>query len=181
MKTYTNNESAASGVFAMVAAFLFFGIMAIALGAGYDRIVQITIGTAGGAVSQMRMDTLNTILLIMQFEPFVFFIGAGISTWVNANRSSSGDVPVGKLIFAGGETMVLTLLIMAFTSFGGMAIEAITDGTMAFSSVNPDIALFGAVQYVLPLFYGIMVIATIGLVIQYLIVCVQDVEYTGGL
>lgn len=182
MKKFTNNENASGALFALTATFLFCGLAYIVIGYGIDEVIRSFIASGGMPVSQMRHDTVNTLLLILQFEPFIMLIGMGIATWVSALKKQSGDVPVGKLIAAAGETILASLIVIALTAFGGEAIEFVInalDGLALPGSQSP--VLYAVTQYIAPLFYGMMVLALVGAVIQFLLVCVQDVDVGVGL
>jgi hypothetical protein len=74
--------------------------------------------------------------------------------------------------------VLLTLGMIALVMFGGMALESVINviNNVPFV-VTSQIELYSAIIYIGPVFYGLCVLGLLGAVIQYLMLCVQTVDY----
>lgn len=175
----SDSELAAGATITLVSVFLLSAFLYILIGYGIDRIILVSLQTANVMAStQQRYDTIRVMLTVFQFEPIIMLVGVGINTWVSSTRSESGEVDLSSMLMGASEMIILTLVLIALTMFGGMAIESVINVVNHTAiGLAPDIALFGAVVYTAPLFYGLTVLALMGVVIQYLILCVKVVDY----
>jgi uncharacterized membrane protein YidH (DUF202 family) len=175
-----SNEDAAAGIFTFVLVFLVAGIMFIAIGFGIDRFTAIStiMFASGTGYSQMRFQTVGVELLAFRVEPFVLLLGLGLNYWVSEMRQFSGMADVGVMIVGAVEMITMTLILTAFTLFGGYGIDTVVNTVNKLVLVqNPDLSLFAAVQYIEPCFYGIMFLILIGVIVQFIMLCVQTVDY----
>jgi hypothetical protein len=174
-----NDEASAGGILTLVTVFLLAGILFLLIGFSVDRIVLVALKMfAGTGSSQLRFDMVNLQLVIFRAEPFVLLIGLGINHWVNALREYSGAVSLGTLLYGAVEMIMLTVVMIALTLFGGAAIDMIIGTTTAHAIAGATTELYSAVQYIAPVFYGFMLLITLGIVIQFLVQCVQTVDYS---
>jgi hypothetical protein len=174
-----DNESAAGSTITLVSVFMLSCILFILIGYGVDKIIMVSINTAGTMpATQMRYDIIKIMLMIFQIEPFIILIGAGINTWVVSTRSQSGEVDLGGMLAGAAEMVLLTLGMIALVMFGGMALESVINviNNVPFV-VTSQIELYSAIIYIGPVFYGLCVLGLLGAVIQYLMLCVQTVDY----
>jgi len=180
MKTRYDNEEAAGATITLIAVFFLSCILFILIGYGIDKIVAVSIATATIIpATQMRYDTIGVMLMIFRFEPFVILIGAGVNTWVVSTRSQSGEVDLGGMLGGAAEMILLTLGMIALTMFGGAAIEAVANTTNNIPAmIVPQLELYSAVIYIGPAFYGLCFLGLCGAVIQFVLLCVQTVDYS---
>lgn len=173
-----NNDDAAAGVFTFVLIFFLAAILFIAVGFGIDRFTVVAAKMfVGSAAAQMRFDVVNLQLLAFRIEPFILLLGLGINYWVSEMRQFSGMADVGTMIVAAVEMITMTLVLTAFTLFGGFGLDTLVNVVNNFTIINPDLDMFAAVQYISPVFYGAMLIILIGVIVQFLMTCVQTVDY----
>ena len=174
-----NEEASASGILTLVFVFMLCGILFVMIGFAIDRVVTTAIqGFSMFPVSQMRVDILKIMIMIFRFEPFIIVISLGINHLINANRSTSGFSDLSTLAISAGEMIILTVVIIALTFFGGMGVEMVINIINTTPIGSPDLGLFSAIQYTLPVFYGMCVIGLMGSVIQFVVQCVSTVDYT---
>jgi hypothetical protein len=88
-------------------------------------------------------------------------------------------VDLGGMLGGAAEMLLLTLGMIALTMFGGAAIESVVSvaNNLPFV-VTGDFGLYSAVIYVGVVFYGICVLGLMGAIIQYMMLCVQTVDYS---
>jgi len=174
-----DDSGSAGGIVILIGMFLLAGILFISVGFAIDRLTLIAskmfVDTAS---SQMRFDTVNLQLMVFRAEPFILLIFAGINYWVTEIRQFSGTIPVGTMLMNCGEMIILSLVLVAFTLFGGYGIDLAVQFANGWAVAGVDLDLTGVVQYGGPLFYGFMFILTIGVVIQFCISCVQLTDYS---
>jgi hypothetical protein len=132
----------------------------------------------GTGTSQMRFDIVNLQLLVFRAEPLILLIGLGINHWVNALREYSGAVSLGSLLMGAVEMIMLTVVMIALTLFGGAGIDMVMNAANGMTIVGATSELYGAVQYIAPVFYGFMLLILLGIVIQFVVMCVQTVDYS---
>lgn len=179
MKFDNDSEEAAAGVFTYVLLFFMAAILFIIIGFGIDRFTLISSTMFYNApASQMRFDVVNLMLLAFRAEPVILFVCIGINYWVCELRQYSGMVDVGTMVLATVEMITMTLIVVAFTLFGGYGLDTLVNFVNNFTVVNPDLSLFAAVQYIAPVFYGCMFLILLGVVIQFIMTCVQTVDYS---
>lgn len=179
MKHSTNSEDAAAGVFTYVLLFFMAALLFIVIGFGIDRFTLIASTMFYNLpASQMRFDVVNLMLLVFRAEPVILFVCIGINYWVCELRQFSGMVDVGTMILAVVEMITLTLVVVAFTLFGGYGLDTLVNFVNNFTVLNPDLSLFAAVQYIAPVFYGTMFLILLGVVIQFVMTCVQTVDFS---
>lgn len=179
MKRPDNEEASAGGLITLVAVFLLSGILFLLMGFALDKIVLVALRMfSGTGSSQMRYDVVNLMILAFRAEPFIVLIGLGINHWVNALREYSGAISLGTLLRGAGEMIMLSVVMIAFTLFGGAAIDMLIVNTNVQNFIGATTELYGAVQYTAPVFYGFMFLILIAIIIQFFILCVQTVDYS---
>jgi hypothetical protein len=173
-----SNDDAAAGIFTLILVFLVASLMFVLMGYGIDRFTLLSSTMfSGTAASQMRFDTVGLMLTTFRAEPFILLIAIGYNYWVSEMRQFSGMADVGTMIVAAVEMVTMTLVIIAFTLFGGYAMDTMVNFINNFAVANPDLSLFEAVQYIAPAFYGIMYLIIIAIIVQFVMTCVQTVDY----
>jgi len=179
MRSGINNDDAAAGIFTFVVLFFLSAVLFTLVGFGVDRFTLISSTMfAGTPASQMRFDTVNLMLLAFRMEPIILFFAIGINYWVTELRQYSGMADVGTMIIAAVEMITMTLVLVAFALFGGYGLDTLVHVMNNFVIDNPDLSLFAAVQYISPLFYGVMLLILIGVIVQFVMTCVRTVDYT---
>lgn len=174
-----DNEEAAAGLFTLVLVFLLSSILFVVIGFGIDKFTAMSsVMFSGAAASQMRFETVKYMLTVFRIEPFILLLGIGINYWIVEMRQYTGMADVQTMVIAAVEMITMTLILIAFTLFGGSGIDMMTNWVNNFPVTNPDLSLFMAVQYIAPLFYGIMFLVLIGVLVQFIMTCVQTVDYT---
>lgn len=74
--------------------------------------------------------------------------------------------------------IILTLVLMMFNLFGGMALDTVIQFVNMWQfNVLEDMTF--VIQYLGVIFYGFMFLLTIAVVVQFVVLCVQTVDYTG--
>lgn len=175
----TDNSEAAGGIITLMFCFLLAGILFVLIGFGIDRLTLMASKMfVGMAASQMRYDVFAIQLMIFRLEPFILLLGIGINYWVNQIRVVSGIVELGTLLMGAGEMIVLTLVLMMFNLFGGYAIDFIIQFVNGWHFVVQEDMTF-VIQYLGIVYYGMMMLLTIAVVVQFVVLCVQTVDYTG--
>lgn len=178
MKNY-DNEMAAAGIFTFVLVFFLAAILFVLIGFGIDRVTLIAARMFDGTpASQLRFDVVNLQLLAFRIEPFLLLIGLGFNYWVGEMRQYSGMADVSTMIFASAEMITITFVVIVLTLFGGFGIDTVVNFVNHMIVINPDLDLFLAVQYIAPVFYGIMLLVIVGVIAQFFMTCVQVVDYT---
>lgn len=174
-----HEEASAGGIVTLIAVFLVAGVLFVAIGFGIDRITLITNALYGTSPSsQIRFDTVEFMIATFRIEPIILLIGVGINYINNSIREYSGAISLSTLLMGAAEMITLTILLIAFTLFGGGAIDQIISYMTTWQVGGNPIELFSAVQYSGVLFYGFMLLINIALIIQFLILCVQTVDYS---
>lgn len=173
------NDDAAAGLFTFVTLFFLAAFLFLLIGFGVDRFTLISSTMFYGShASQMRFDVVNLELLAFRAEPIILLLSLGINYWVGELRQFSGMVDIGTMIIATVEMITMTLIIVAFTLFGGYGLDTLIDFVNNFTVANPDLALFAAVQYIAPVFYGAMMLILFGVILQFIMTCVKTVDYS---
>lgn len=178
MKSRYDNEEAAGAVLSIVATFILSAILFLIIGYGVDRVIQLSIAMQGMPSSQMRYDVIRIMLTTFRFEPIIILVGVGINAWVASTRTLSGEVDLSNMLLGASEMIILTLVLIALTMFGGLGLEYvinIVNTSPILSSGN--MLLYSAVQYIAPVFYGLVFLGLVGAIIQYILLCVQVVDF----
>lgn len=175
-----DNEEAAAGLFTLILVFLLSSVMFVVIGFGIDRFTLMSSTMfSGTAASQMRFDTVGLMITAFRLEPIILLVAIGINYWIAETRQYSGMADVSTMVIAAVEMISMTLVLIAFTLFGGFGLDVVigyvNNATMM---GTPDLAMFAAVQYIAPAFYGIMFLVLVGVVIQFIMTCVQTVDYS---
>lgn len=182
MKFPPDNEVAAGATITITAVFLLSCILFVLIGFGIDKVIMANDGFQSIiSSSQMRYDVIKIMLMTFEFEPFIILIGAGINVWVSSARTTSGESDLSGMVWAAAELLLLTLGMIALTTFGGLAIETVINvmnNIVLTATTQPG--LYNAVIYIAPVFYGLCVLGLFGAVIQYIMTCVQTVDYGTG-
>jgi len=175
---YTNDDGAA-GIFTFVLLFILSGILFIMIGFGIDKLVMLAISmfSSGVGMSQYRFDAVNVMLIIFRIEPLIVLFGIGLNFWVSEGRLNSGMADTGTMIIAATELLTMTLILTMFCLYGGAGLDTLVNYINHTTVVNPDLSLFGAVQYISPVFYGMLVLILIGVIVQFIMTCVRVVDY----
>ena len=174
-----DSESAAGGIITLIFCFILAGVLFVLIGFGIDRLTVLASKLfLNVAASQMRFDVFAIQLMIFRVEPFILLFGIGINYWINQTRVVSGVVELGTLLMGAGEMIILTLVLMMFNLFGGMALDFVIQFVNTWQFVvSGDMTL--VIQYLGVIFYGFMFLLTIAVVVQFVVLCVQTVDYTG--
>ena len=173
-----HEEASAGGIITLVAVFLVSGILFVAIGYGIDKITLLTATLyATSPASQIRFDTVEWMIAIFRIEPIILLIGAGINYFVNSIREYSGAVSLSVLLSGAAEMIALSIVLIAMTLFGGGAVDQVIYFINNWQIGGTPIDLFSAIQYTGVVFYGFMLLINISLIIQFLILCVQTVDY----
>jgi hypothetical protein len=174
-----DSESAAGGITTLFFAFLLAGVLFVLIGFGIDRMILLASRMfVGAAASQMRFDIFSMQLMIFRVEPFIMLLGIGINYWINQIRQMSGSVMLGTLLMGAGEMIILTIVLMMFTLFGGMAIDFVIQFVNGWNFVVLE-DMFFLIQYLGTIYYAIMFLLTIAVVAQFVILCFQTIDYAG--
>jgi len=171
-----DNEVAAGGIIALFFCFLLAGILFVITSFGVDRMSLMVHTMSAVNASQMRFDVFEIQKQIFRFEPLIMLLGIGINYFVNQIRVISGSVEIGTLLRGAGEMIVLTIFLMMINLFGGQAVDFVVSfvNNWQFEVVSD---MFLVIQYVGVVFYGIIMLLTIAVVVQFVILCVQTVDY----
>jgi hypothetical protein len=174
-----DNSEAAGAVISLVAVFLLSSILFIIIGYGVDRVIMTSIAMQSMPSSQMRYDVIRIMIMTFRFEPIVILVGSGLNAWVVSTRTLSGEIDLGGMLLGASEMILLTLVMIALTMFGGLGIEFVIN-MVTHSTIlgTGELALFQAVQYIAPVFYGLCFLGLVGAVIQFILQCVQVVDYS---
>lgn len=178
MKRDFDNDQAAGAVLSIVATFILSAILFIIIGYGVDRVIQLSIALQGLPSTQMRYDVVKIMLTTFRFEPIIVLVGVGINAWVASTRTLSGEVDLANMLLGASEMIVITLVCIALTMFGGLGLEYVinvVNTNLLLSS--GDLLLYQAVQYIAPTIYGLCFLALVGAIIQYILLCIQVVDY----
>lgn len=178
MKRFNNDEASAGGIVTLVAIFLLAGTVFVVNGFAIDQItMSINSGmfTATSA-TQMRYDVFNLMVMVFRFQPILILIALGINRLLSANMQFSEETPLSKLTIGVVEMMLLTVVIMAFTMFGGFALDSVVSIVTTLNFGNST--GFAIIQFIPNLFYGIMFLALIGICIQFVLECVQVSDHS---
>jgi hypothetical protein len=174
-----SNDDAAAGIFTLIVVFLLASLMFILIGFGIDKFTLMAERMfTDTPASQMRFDVVNLQLLVFRLEPIILLICIGINYLVAEMRQNTGMADVSTMVRGAAEMIIMTLVLVAFTLFGGSAVDSVVQWVNNFPVISPDLELFGAVQYIAPVFYGIMFLALLGVVVQFVMLCVQTVDYS---
>ena len=174
-----DDNASAGGIITLITVFHVSGILFVAIGFGIDRITLIINALyATTPASQVRFDTVEFMIATFRIEPIILLIGVGINYFVNSLREYSGAVSLGTILGGAAEMIVLSILLIAFTLFGGGAIDQVVYFVSNYQITGDFLDLFSAVQYTGIVFYGFMLLINCALIIQFLILCVQTVDYS---
>ena len=174
----TNNEEAAGATFSLIAVFVLSGLLFVLIGFGIDKVIATQLSMAANMpASQMRYDIAQVMIMALRVEPFIVLIGAGLASWIISLRSASGDVPLSELLLGASEMIILTFVMIALELFGGMGIEKVIAAVNSIQVPGFNVALFSAIQYGAPIFYGVCFLGLCFAIVQFLLVCVQVVDY----
>jgi len=174
-----DNEMAAGGIITLIFCFLLAGVLFVLIGFGIDRLTLLASKMfVDVAASQMRFDVFAVQLMIFRVEPFILLFGIGINYWINQIRVVSGVVELGTLLMGAGEMIILTLVLMMFNLFGGFGLDFVIQFVNNWQFVVLEDMTF-VIQYLGVIFYGFMFLLTIAVVAQFIVLCVQTVDYTG--
>ena len=172
-------EASAGGILTLVTVFLLAGTLFVLIGFGVDKFTVLSAQLyTGAATSQMRFDTVSLMIMAMRAEPLLLLLGLGINHWVNASRQYSGIISLGTLLVGAAEMILSTLAIIAFTLFGGGALDAVIFFVNNWEVPGTVQDLFSAIQFIGPAFYGICFLILIAIIVQFFALCVQTVDYT---
>jgi uncharacterized membrane protein YidH (DUF202 family) len=173
------NDDAAGGITTLFFAFLLAGTLFMVIGFGIDRMTLLSSRMfADAAATQMRFDIFQFQIAVMRVEPFILLIGIGINYWINQIRQMSGAVMLGTILMCAGEMIILTLVLMMFTLFGGMGIDTIVQFVNQWA-FTPAEDMYFLIQYLGTIFYAFCFLLTIAVVAQFIILCFQTVDYAG--
>jgi hypothetical protein len=178
--SYMGNDVAAGATLTLVAVFLLSCVLFIFIGYGVDKIIAMSIAMQGNLpATQMRYDTIKILVMTFRFEPALILIGCGINTWVASTRTESGEVDLAQMLTQSSEMLFLTLGVIALTMFGGAALESIiyTMNNIPIIGTTQN-GLYSAVIYIVPIFYGLCFLGLCGAIIQFVIQCVQTIDYS---
>lgn len=175
-----SSDSGAAGIFTFVLCFFLAGILFFVIGFGVDKFTLISSNmfVSGDGYSQLRFDTVNTMLLAFRIEPFILLLGLGLNYWVTEMRQFSAMADVGTMIIGTVELITMTLILIAFTLFGGFGLDTVVNFVNHYPIAGYDVSLFSAVQYICPTFYGIMFLILVSIIVQFLMTCVSTVDYS---
>ena len=174
-----DNDEAAVGIFTLVLVFLLASVLFIVIGYGIDRFTLLSSAMfTGTAATQMRFDTVGIMIAAFRVEPFILLIGIGMNYWLAEMRQQTGMADVGTMIMAAVEMITMTLILIAFTLFGGYGIDMVVNFANNYAVATPDLSLFMAVQYISPMFYGIMFLILVGVIVQFIMTCYKSVDYS---
>lgn len=174
-----DSEAAAGGIITLIFCFLLAGVLFTLIGFGIDRMTLLaTRMFTGAAASQMRFDIFALQITIFRWEPLILLLGIGINYWVNQTRVISGAVELGTLLLGAAEMIVLTIVLMMFNLFGGSGIDFIVNfvNLWSFNVIEDS---FFLIQYLGVVFYAFMFLLQIAVVAQFVVLCVQTVDYAG--
>jgi len=177
-----NNENAsAGGIVTLVAIFLLAGALFIANGYAIDRFTQIAniASFAGGAASQLRYDVINLMVMVFRFEPILVLLSLGINRLMSANMQFSEVTPLSTLAFGAAEMILLTVVLVAVTMFGGYGLDTVV-GVVTGMNLGDGNAIYDLIQYIPNIFYGCMFLALIGVCIQFVLECVQVADHSNS-
>jgi len=174
-----DSESAAGGLITLIFTFLLAGVLFIVIGFGIDRMTLLTTKMyADVAAAQMRFDVFSFQIMIFRLEPIILLIGVGINYWINQIRQQSGSVMLGTLLMGAGEMIILTIVLMMFTLFGGGAIDFVVNfvNTWQFPVIQD---MNFVIQYLGVVYYAFMFMLTVAVVAQFIVLCFQTIDYAG--
>lgn len=179
-KYVPDNSMAAGATLTIVSVFLLSCLLFVLIGYGVDKIIALSLNFQSiFPATQMRYDTVKILLMAFEFEPFIILIGAGINVWASSTRTTSGESDLSGIAGAAAEMILLTLGVIALTMFGGAAIESVIYTMNNIVQVaSPEPGLYAAVIFIAPVFYGLCILGLFGAIIQYIISCVQVVDYS---
>jgi hypothetical protein len=174
-----DTESGAGGITTLFFAFLLAGTLFMVIGFAIDRLTLLTSRMfVDAASSQMRFDIFLIQIAVMRVEPVILLIGIGINYWINQIRQMGGAVMLGTILMGAGEMIILTLVLMMFTLFGGMAIDTVINFVNGWQFV-PIQDMYFLIQYLGTIFYAFCFLLTIAVVAQFIVLCFQTIDYAG--
>lgn len=175
MNTYSN-DSGAGNLFTFVAVFLLSAILFLTMGYALDMIVGTGITMGEMPSSQFRNIVIHNQILVWQFLPFIVLFGGGLNFIIAQNREYSASIPLGTMLIAVADLIISEIVIILFTIHGGTALETVVSTVAGIQWA--DTSMFGSVQHVLPVFYGIMFILTVAMAVLYMLTCIRVVDST---
>ena len=171
-----NEDATAGGLLTLVAVFLLAGFLFIAGGWPIDRISDLGISSFSALpANQLRFEVFNLMVTTWRTMPIIILIGGGFNYIIHSMRQFSGPSSIGDMIYSASEMILGSVVIMALEMFGGGALETVTS---AASGLPAETGSFVIIQYLPGAFYGFCLIAMIGLIINYLIVCASVIDYS---
>lgn len=174
-----NENASAGGIITFVTVFLVAGTLFVCCGFAVDKITAIAqLMYTASQTSQMRFDIVTWEVMVFRVEPIILLIGAGINYMVNSLREYTGSIALGTILVGAAEMITLTLVIIAVTIYGGAGMDSVINTVDGWQIGGNTADLFFATTFIGPVVYGILLLITIGLVVQFLILCVQTVDYS---
>jgi|WetSurMetagenome_2_1015567.scaffolds.fasta_scaffold01641_8 hypothetical protein len=174
-----DSEAAAGGLISLIFTFLLAGVLFVVMGFGVDRMTLLVSKMYTDiAAAQMRFDVFSYQLMIFRLEPIILLLGVGINYWVNQIRNQSGSVMLGTLLMGAGEMIILTIVLMMFTLFGGGAMDFVVNfvNTWQFPVIQD---MNFVIQYLGVVYYAFMFLLTVAVVAQFIVLCFQTIDYAG--
>lgn len=181
MRISNHDDASAGGLLTLVAVFIAAGLFFVINGYGIDKLTaMVQAAYISMPVTQFRYDIVNYEIMVFRIEPIILLFGIGINHIVVSMREYSGIVSMGDIIWGAAQMITGTLFIIAITLYCGAGLDTLmyTVTGMNFNGSVPVGDLYGAVQYVGPVIYGFLLIICMGLVINFLVLCVQVVDYS---
>lgn len=178
---HSNDNGSAGGIFTLVAIFLLAGMVFVINGYALDKLTAVANGGMFAAVSatQMRYDVFNLMVMVFRFQPILVLISLGLNRLLSANMQFSEQTPLSSLTYGVVEMIFLTIVIMAFTMFGGTAIDAVVSTVTSIGMGDPSIG-YELIQFIPSIFYGMMFLALVGICIQFVLECVQVADHSNS-
>ena len=173
----------AGGIITFVGVILLGGILLVCCGYAIDKVTEYNWNfRSEDQASQIRYDLVTLMIMTFRFEPIVLIIGAGINYLVNSARQFSGEIALGTILFGAAEMILLSLGVIALSLFGGIGIDeaAKWSSLLDITSSAAVAENYFAVQFVGPVIYGVLLLIMFGLVIKFIILCVQTVDYSAS-
>jgi len=178
MRKYDNEEAMGSAtIITLIFCFIFCGAMFAFISYPIDKITALANTMLYGVpIMQSTMTTMSWQLVIFRVSPFLMFMGLCINSVVNAMRTTSGNVDVGGMLMAGGETIILIFVLICLNLIGGYSLSLVI-GFVSRMQFVPLPEHYEVIQ-ILPEFFGWMcMILTIACVAIFIVKCVSDVSY----
>jgi hypothetical protein len=174
-----DREEAAGGLMALVMGFLLAGFLLLVTGFGLDLVTHIAtqLFSILTTASQMRYDVFELEVMVFRAEPIIFLLGLGINYWITEIRTESGAVALGAITMGICETCIITFVLMLMTLYGGYAVDYICNFVNNWFMPGINTFWFYVPQYIPIVFYAFMFFLSIAVVVQFVILCFQTIEY----